>query len=83
MRPPAGDPFADLQAMSFPALALSACLAPGARAAFDASYHRPALKKLVHQTEEVLGDRELTVFAVTFPMRSRSSTCCTRRRVSH
>lgn len=67
MNAPLGDPFADLQAMSFADLALSAYLAPGAGATFDARYHRTALKELAHRTETVLGDPELAALRRDLP----------------
>jgi hypothetical protein len=67
MSPRAGDPFADLQAMSFPALALSAYLAAGAGAAFDPGYHHAALKELARQTEAVLGEAELAALRRELP----------------
>jgi hypothetical protein len=53
------DPFARLQARTFPELALSAYLPAGASAEFDAGYHTVAFRELVHRSEPFLGDTEL------------------------
>lgn len=53
------DPFAALQARTFPELALSAYLPAGASAEFDAGYHAVAFRELAHRAEPLLGDSEV------------------------